>query len=254
MSSAANTTANQAGTPAPRPADIVARYNNASAHDWGLDLPGIVRTVDPNQKTIALTFDACGGQHGSLIDDALIKFLQDQAVPATLFWNKRWIEANQTRAHHLAQSPLFQIENHGTMHKPLSVNGHAAYGIPGTANVAELVEEIEGNRQFLRESLGVDSHWFRAGTAFYDDIAVQIARDLGVSLAGFAVNGDAGASLPGPVVAKNLKAATPGSIVLMHMNQPGHGTADGVTTAIPQLRAAGFTFVKLGAAPTARQG
>lgn len=232
-----------------RPADVVKRYLNAGARDWGLDLPGIVRTVDPNPKTIALTFDACGGPQGSLVDDPLLATLQELAVPATLFWNKRWIDANPDRARQIADNPLFQIENHGTLHKPLSVNGRSAYGIAGTATVAELVEEIEANRRFLRGFLGVESNWFRPGTAFCDDVAVRIAGDLGVSLAGFSVNGDAGATVPGPVVASNLVHSAPGSIVIMHMNQPGHGTADGVRAAISQLRAGGFTFVKLGAAP-----
>lgn len=233
----------------PRPADVAAKYDNAEPRAWGYDLPGIVKALDPSPTSIALTFDACGGPHGSLIDDPLLALLEQQAVPATLFWNKRWIEQNPQRARDIAQNPLFQIENHGTLHKPLSVNGRAAYGIPGTESAAELVEEIEGNRRFLREFLGVESNWFRSGTAFYDDVAVDIARELGVSLAGFAVNGDAGATLPGSAVASHLRQAAPGAIVLMHMNQPGRGTADGVREAIPQLREAGFTFAKLGKAP-----
>ncbi|WP_231908933.1 polysaccharide deacetylase family protein [Corynebacterium timonense] len=237
----------------PQPADVAARYRDAVPSAWGVDLPGIVASLAPGTTSIALTFDACGGPHGSLIDDPLLALLEEQAVPATLFWNKRWIDANPQRAQQIAQNPLFQIENHGTAHKPLSVNGRAAYGIPGTATPDELVEEIEGNRRFLREFLGVESNWFRSGTAFYDDVAVEIARDLGVSLAGFAVNGDAGATLPGPAVASALRHSSAGAIVLMHMNQPGRGTADGVREAIPQLRAAGFTFVALGEAPVGRR-
>ncbi|WP_196820191.1 polysaccharide deacetylase family protein [Corynebacterium qintianiae] len=212
-------------------------------------LPGIEQTVASPIKTIALTFDACGGPHGSLIDESLLTTLQQHNVSATLFWNKRWIDANPRRAQEIAANPLFQIENHGTAHKPLSVNGRAAYGIPGTASVAELIDEIEDNREFMKEFLGVESNWFRSGTAHYDDTAVQIARDLGVSIAGFAVNGDAGATLSAPQVAQNLVRSAPGSIAILHMNQPAHGTASGVAAAIPQLRAAGYTFVRLGAAP-----
>lgn len=230
------------------PEEVIARYQHAHPQDWGLDLPGIARTVDPNPKTIALTFDACGGAHGSQIDEALLATLEEHGVPATLFWNKRWIDANPRRALEIAENPLFQIENHGTSHKPLSVNGRPAYGIAGTADVAELVEEIEGNRKFMRAFLGVESNWFRSGTAHYDDTAIQIARDLGVSIAGFAVNGDAGATLPAPSVTNSLVHSRAGAIAIMHMNQPGHGTAEGVRAAIPQLRAAGFTFVKLGQA------
>lgn len=189
------------------------------------------------------------GPYGSRVDDALVNVLGEQHVPATLFWNKRWIDANPVRAREIADNPLFQIENHGTSHKPLSVNGRSAYGIQGTANAAEVVEEIQATRRFLREFLGVESTWFRSGTAFYDDVAVRIAGDLGVRLAGFSVNGDSGATLAGPAVAQNLAQCTPGSIVILHMNQPGHGISEGVKAAIPKLRAAGFTFAHLGTAP-----
>ncbi|AWB85003.1 polysaccharide deacetylase [Corynebacterium liangguodongii] len=247
-SSAPVPTSTVVGVAKPAPAEIAARYAHAEPQGWGLDLPGIVQST-PNPRSIALTFDACGGPQGSLIDDPLLATLTEHNVPATLFWNKRWIEANPQRAREIAGNPLFQIENHGTAHKPLSVNGRAAYGIPGTASAAEVVEEIEGNRQFMRDFLGVESNWFRSGTAHYDDVAVRIAGDLGVSIAGFAVNGDAGATLPRPVVEQNLLGSTPGAIVIMHMNQPGGGTAAGVSAAIEQLRAAGYTFTKLGAAP-----
>ncbi len=223
------------GVVMPAPADIVARYSTTQAHAWGLDLPGIVRTVDLKPDTIALTFDACGGPYGSRVDDALINVLQEQHVPATLFWNKRWIDANPVRAREIAVNPLFQIENHGTSHKPLSVNGRSAYGIQGTANAAEVVEEIQANRRFLREFLGVESTWFRSGTAFYDDVAVRIAGDLGVRLAGFSVNGDSGATLAGPAVVQNLAQCTPGSIAILHMNQPGHGTSEGVKAVTPSF-------------------
>ncbi|OKL54767.1 hypothetical protein BSZ39_02485 [Bowdeniella nasicola] len=126
----------------PWPADVAARYDSPEPRAWGYDLPGIVETLDPSSTSIALTFDACGGLHGSLIDDPLLALLEQQAVPATLFWNKRWIEQNPQRARDIAENPLFQIENHGTLHKPLSVNGRAAYGIPGTESAAELVGSV----------------------------------------------------------------------------------------------------------------
>lgn len=50
-----------------------------------------------------------------------------------MFWNKCWIDANPDWARQIAVNPLFQIENHGTLHEPLSVNGRSAYGIAGTA-------------------------------------------------------------------------------------------------------------------------
>lgn len=67
------------------------------------------------------------------VSTALLATLQELAVPVTLFWNKRWIDANPDWTRQIAVNPLFQIENHGTLRKPLSVNGRSAYGIAGTA-------------------------------------------------------------------------------------------------------------------------
>ncbi|WP_257181072.1 polysaccharide deacetylase family protein [Corynebacterium cystitidis] len=233
---------------AERAAQVAEKYRGATPHAWGTHLPGIVERVSTAPKRLALTFDACGGTHGSLVDEALLTTLQQEQVPATLFLNKRWIDANPQRAQELASNSLFQIENHGSWHKPLSVHGRSAYGVVGTANVDEVVEEIEHNRTFMQEFLGVESNWFRSGTAHYDDIAVRITQELGVSIAGFNVNGDAGATLPAPAVSSNLLGSVPGSIVLLHMNQPSSGTAEGVGMALPQLRAAGYEFVTLGPA------
>ena len=236
-------------------ADIIARYEQAKSAQWGWDLEGITQAVpnpNPHQHTLALTFDACGGPRGSAVDAQLISTLREYDIPATLFLNKRWVQKNLAEAKRLAADPLFQIENHGTSHRPLSISGRSAYGISGTTSVAEVVDEIEGNRDFLQRTLGVEPTWFRSGTAHYDDVAVKIVRDLGLGIAGFRVSGDEGATAPSYRVTEKLLSAPATSIVIMHMNQPASGTASGVAGAIPQMLATGCNFVKLGKAPTSR--
>ncbi|MGW8537950.1 polysaccharide deacetylase family protein [Rhodococcus qingshengii] len=216
---------------------------------WGTHLPGIHASV-PTQgtrPTLALTFDACGGPRGSAVDHQLLDLLREFSVPATLFLNERWIRSNPTMTTELASDPLFRLENHGTLHIPLSVSGRAAYGIAGTATVAEVVEEIESNRRYLYDTVGVESTWFRSGTAHYDDVAVDIAHSRGIRLAGFAVNADAGATAPSAAVTHQLTAASDGAIVLAHMNQPSGGTAVGMRAALAPLRDKGTQFVHLGA-------
>ena len=165
-------------------------------------------------------------------------------MPATLFVSSTWVEANPETTARLAADPLFRLENHGTRHLPLTVNGAAAYGIPGTQSPAEAMAEIDGNRELLSR-YGVESNWFRAGTAHYDDVAVDIARDRGVAIAGYTVNGDFGATAAPVQVAGNIVSAPDGAIVLAHMNHPGSGTAEGVRRALEQLRGGNvrFTFV-----------
>ncbi len=225
-------------------------YAGLAPSSWGTDLPGIVSAVPTisGHTTVALTFDACGGPGGSAVDHRLLRLLRHHGVPATLFLNRRWIDANTALARTLAADPLFDLENHGTRHVPLSVTGRAAYGISGTASPTEVIEEIESNRHVLAGLSGETPTWFRAGTAHYDDVAVRIARDRGVRPAGFTVNGDQGATLPGRTVAANLTAAPDGAIVLCHMNQPGGGTSEGLSLALPVMVAAGVRFARLPAA------
>ncbi|MFA4966703.1 MAG: polysaccharide deacetylase family protein [Candidatus Margulisiibacteriota bacterium] len=212
---------------------------------WGLDIPGIKTRLNTGDKVIALTFDACGGKGGSGYDKKLIRFLKKEKVPATLFINARWIDANLKTFMGLAANPLFEIENHGLRHKPLSVSGKSAYGIKGTQSSAEVFDEVDGGGKKILNLTGRKPKYFRSGTAHYDEIALRILKDMGYQAIGFAVNGDLGATASAEGVKANLLSAKPGSIVIMHMNHPEGYTAEGVIKAIPLLKKKGYRFVKL---------
>ncbi len=226
-------------------AEIVTRYAGVAPVAWGLDVPGVVNRLPTQDRVVALTFDACGGGRGSGYDAALMEALRVTGTPATLFLNERWVLAHPEVTAELAGQPLFEIANHGTQHRPLSVTGRSAYGITGTADAGEVYDEVCGNRQSLTEAVGVTPRFFRSGTAHYDDVAVRIAGDLGAVVVNFDVNGDAGATLTPQEVVAAVESAASGSIVLCHMNQPDSGTAQGVATALPRLAQAGFRFVHL---------
>jgi peptidoglycan/xylan/chitin deacetylase (PgdA/CDA1 family) len=98
---------------------------------------------------VALTFDACDGPGGWSYDGVLIEFLRQEQILATPFLNARWIDANPRVFNDLAADPLFDIANRGTRHLPLSVQGRSAYGIPGTADVGEVYDEVEANAREL---------------------------------------------------------------------------------------------------------
>jgi peptidoglycan/xylan/chitin deacetylase (PgdA/CDA1 family) len=224
---------------------LVERYQTAIPHKWGENIPGVRTHLVTQDKVIALTFDACGGKEGSGYDEKLIDYLIKEQIPATLFVNARWLSANPDMFAKLAGNPLFEIENHGTEHRPLSVNGRAAYGIAGTKDVSDAIREVTGNADEIEKLTGRRPLFFRSGTAFYDDIAVDIAHDLGFQLAGYNVLGDAGATFNTEQVYNALTKARSGSIVLAHMNHPEKDTAEGVMKAIPVMQKAGFRFVLL---------
>ncbi|AYY13637.1 polysaccharide deacetylase [Actinobacteria bacterium YIM 96077] len=216
-----------------------------SATEWGEDVSGVKTRLATDERVVALTFDACGGAGGDGYDEELVEFLISEDVPAALFINRRWIDANERVFDDLAGEPLFDIANHGTEHLPLSVSGREAYGVRGTASPAEVVEEILVNQETIERRTGRWPEWFRAGTAHHDEVAVRIAADLGVQVVNYDVLGDAGATFDAAQVAAALEAARPGSIALLHMNHPDSGTGKGVREAVPRLRERGFEFARL---------
>ncbi|WP_422936463.1 polysaccharide deacetylase family protein [Sinomonas sp. P47F7] len=222
---------------------IEARFAGRAPHDWGLAIPGLVTKT--MTSAVALTFDACGGPGGTGLDKPLIDTLRKLHVPATLFLNSRWIQANQSLSAELAADPLFEIGNHGTAHVPLSVTGRSAYGIHGTGSIGAVLDELLGNAPGVHALAGSPVPWFRPGTAYYDDVAAAITSVVGLVPVNFAVNADAGATLPAPKVSSILGGVRPGDIVISHMNRPGSGTSGGYAEALPALLGKGIHFTTL---------
>ena len=224
---------------------ITAGFKTAQPTQWAENVPGVRTRLATTDKVLALTLDACGSPKGKGVDQKLIDFLAQQQIPATLFINARWIDANPELFKQLAANPLFEIANHGMWHKPASINGRSIYGIAGTKDAKELVHEIELNARKIEGLTGKRTRYYRSGTAYYDEYAVQISQALGHEVIGFSVLGDAGASYSAAQVRTALLTSKPGDIIIAHMNHPEAGTGAGIIAAMPELKKRGFKFVKL---------
>jgi peptidoglycan/xylan/chitin deacetylase (PgdA/CDA1 family) len=229
--------------------EISSRFSGRQPHQWGETVTGVRTRLDTHEKVVALTLDACGSPKGKGFDNRLLDFLAQERIPATLFINARWIDANPELFKRLAANPLFEIANHGTRHKPASVSGRSVYSIEGTKDAAELVEEIELNARKIEVLTGKHPKFYRSGTAYYDEVAVEIASALGHEVAGFSLLGDAGATYSAAQVRNALLKATPGDIIICHMNHPESGTGPGIIAAVPELKRRGFRFVRLSEYP-----
>ena len=224
--------------PPPTTAEEVAEhFFGLAPSEWGLGIPGVLTEMDSD--SVALTLDACGGPSGSGYDAALIEGLIERNVPATLFLNMRWIDSNPEVASELASNPLFEIGNHGSTHRPLTVTGRSAYGIDGTSSPLEAANEVRENHLRILELTGKPPRFFRSGTAHYDDVGIQIVQTFGEEVLGFSVNGDAGATFDAATVRAQVSGAAPGSIIIAHMNKPGSGTAEGVLAGVDDLLSRG---------------
>jgi peptidoglycan/xylan/chitin deacetylase (PgdA/CDA1 family) len=224
---------------------LVNKYNGQVPKQWSETTTGVLRSMSTQNKVIALTFDACGGPNGNGYDADLINYLYTNRIPATLFINSRWIDANYNTFMALAHNNNFEIENHGFSHRPLSVNGKWQQGITGTQNVGEVVDEVLDNARKIEKMTGKRPRFFRSGTGFYDEVAVRVVKDLGFNAVNYNVLGDARTTFHTQQVKNQLLNATPGSIVIFHMNHPEKDTYEGIRAALPELLRRGYRFVKL---------
>lgn len=151
-------------TPAPTPtiptrAELVQKYAGRVPREWGFDVTGVPTRTEA--AGVLLTLDLCGGPGGAGLDDKLIDLLVEHDIPAGVFVNARWIDANPGGVEKLVTTGLIDMGNHGTTHRPLSVTGRAAYGITGTNDVGAVVDEILG----CHEKLTAITGQVRAGSA-----------------------------------------------------------------------------------------
>jgi peptidoglycan/xylan/chitin deacetylase (PgdA/CDA1 family) len=218
-------------------------YGDSSQFSEYVD--GVKTKMITDEKVIALTLDACGGEFGSGYDVELMEFLIENNIKADLFVNARWIDAQFETFMELAENPLFTIQNHGTEHKPLSTIQRSAWGISSTATQDEIIEEIMQNQLKIFNLTGVTPQYFRSGTAYYDEVSILIAESLGVEVVNFDVIGDGGATFTKDQIADSMKTAEKGSIIILHMNQPDSETAEGVKEGVRYLLQEGFRFVHL---------
>jgi len=216
----------------------------SSPRQWSETASGVKTRLDTSEPVIALTLDACGSA-GDGYDAELIDYLIKERVPATLFINARWIDKHPSEFLALARNPLFEIENHGMLHKPCSVNGRSIYGIKGTVNPAEVRSEVEGNALKIERLTGRRPRFYRSGTAYYDEKAVALVEKLGYQAVGFSVLGDRGATYSRQQVKDALVSARAGDIIIAHMNHPEKETAEGLIAGVALLKERALRFVRL---------
>jgi peptidoglycan/xylan/chitin deacetylase (PgdA/CDA1 family) len=225
----------------------VREYEHAPPGKWGEFIKGTDQDLVTNQKIIALTFDACGTRYGDEYDSELIDYLRKEKIPATMFFTGLWIDANPEVFKQLSEDTLFEIENHGLRHRPCASEGETEYGIKGTLNVGQAIDEIELNNRKIKSITGLRPKFFRSATAFADESCVKVAGQLGITVISYDVlSGDAVPKTPEHIIAGNiLTNAKDGVIVIMHMNHPEWYTYEALQKVIPELRKQGYSFVKL---------
>lgn len=222
-------------------------FAHSTPGQWGEFVKGVDEDLITNNKTIAFTFDACGGKNANGYDAELINFLRKEQIPATLFVTGKWIDANYLTFLQLSKDPLFEIENHGFNHQPCSVDGESEYGIHGTKDIPDAIDEIEANAEKIEKITGRRPTFYRSATAYTDEACAKIAKQLGITIISFDVlSGDAVPKTPKSIIVNSvLQHIKPAAIVIMHFNRPAWNTYEAMQEIVPTLRKKGYSFAKL---------
>jgi peptidoglycan/xylan/chitin deacetylase (PgdA/CDA1 family) len=222
----------------------------------GADAPREVQTrltKSPGEAlTVALTLDACPGG----FDRRLAEGLAESGIAATIFVSGLWMRRNPGGLSFLlSRSDLFGLENHGMRHVP-PVLGRRLFGLAGAATLGDVRREVLEGASAIEAATGRRPAWYRGATGYYSRSALSEIRSLGVSIAGYSLNGDMGASLSAGSVARRIGGARDGVVVVAHMNQPLRPSGRGALEGARSLLSRGARFVRLdqiGAAATYSQ-
>lgn len=196
-----------------------------------------------DEKSVALTLDACGGG----FDADIIATLIELRVPATIFATRKWIVRHPKGMALLNAHPdLFAIEDHGAAHVPAVIGADKrVYGLRGVPEIAHLHAEIEGGASAIAATGAPRPSWYRGATALYDRAAIGAIEASGYRIAGFSVNADAGATLPRRAIVARLQNVKAGDIIIAHMNKPASDSAEALSDALPGMLRQGIQFVTL---------
>jgi peptidoglycan/xylan/chitin deacetylase (PgdA/CDA1 family) len=226
---------------------VTQEFAHSKPGHWGEFVKGVDEDLVTDKKIIAFTFDACGGKNANGFDRELINFLRKQSIPATLFVTGKWIDANYQTFLQLSKDPNFEIENHGFNHQPCSVDSESEYGIHGTKDIPDAIDEIEANAEKIEKITGRRPTFYRSATAYTDEACAKIAQQLGITVISFDVlSNDAIPNIPKSIIVNSvLKHIKPGAIVIMHFNRPNWNTFEAMQEIVPSLQKSGYTFAKL---------
>ena len=198
--------------------------------------PEVVRYLKPSGNYVALTFDACQTMKPAGYDRAIIRVLRETNTPATLMLSGRWMETHPGATRDLGHDPLFELGSHSYLHPHMR-------GMPE----AHVREELQKTQDILFALAGKQAALFRPPYGEYDDALVRIAAKLGMrTLMWSVVTGDPDRHTSAQSIIHTVQKETgPGSMIIMHMNGRGWHTAEALPTIIRDLRARGYTFVKV---------
>jgi peptidoglycan/xylan/chitin deacetylase (PgdA/CDA1 family) len=199
--------------------------------------PTVIRHGLRRKKWVALTFDACSTQGPSRFDEAVIRTLIRQKVPATLFLGGKWMVEHPDETMELANHPQFELANHTHLHPHLTRESDE-----------HVREELRYTQDILHTLTGRVARLFRAPYGELDARVARLAAEQGL----VSVQYDLASGDPDPKISARrlsdyvIERTRNGSIVVLHMNGRGWHTAEALPRIIYKLRKQGYKLMTVG--------
>lgn len=223
---------------------IALEFSGETPHEWGDAVSGVKTHLKTDEKVVAIGLDTCDLK-GEAAGLKLLRAFETENIPVTLFVCGEWIDRNAAALKKIAANPLFEIGNQGLAHKPCSVNGKSAADVAGTKSVDEVFMEIEKNARKIEAITGVLPQFYRAGSGYYDEVAVRIVNALGYEAVGSNLRLPEGTELTREKVMETMLNPAAGAIAIFQPAAVNQAVASGILEAVRKLRAKGYKFVKL---------
>lgn len=224
---------------------IAAEFSGEKPHEWGDAVSGVKTHLQTEEKVVALGIETCGADSGQGEDIKLLKSLEADNVPATVFLCGDWLDRHENLVKKLAANPLFEMANQGLSYKPCSVNGKSVADRAGTRSVGEVFTEIEKNARRIETLTGLLPQYYRAGRGYYDEVAVRIVNALGYEAIGATIQFPEGAELTRVKVLESMMNPASGAIAIFNPGVLSQAVREGVLESVRRLRSKGYRFVKL---------
>lgn len=186
--------------------------------------------VGTNEKKIALTFDAAWGDEDT---DELISILAENDVKASFFMVGGFIDRYPESVKKFYDAG-HEVLNHSDTHLHMS----------GLSR-EQIIKELNGCEEKIKSVTGTSPKLFRAPYGDYTSDLVKIAGEQGYFTIQWDVDSLDWKDLSSEEIISRVKNNIKnGSIILFHNG--AKNTPEAIKALIPQLKAEGYQFVKVG--------
>lgn len=211
---------------------------------------GVIRRVKLPEgvKAVAFTFDMCELDTTTTgCDMAVMSFLREHGIPATLFMGGKWMRTHSQRVKEImSEGEIFEIGNHNWSH------GNCA--LLSEEGLRAQVLWTQAEYELLREEAGADDipevpGLFRLPYGRNNERSLKTLAGLGMRVIQWDVAAEAGDNSNPKRARRSAKIVAgmtrPGSILLFHANLVPKGTVNLLREVVDILKGEGYEFVKV---------